>query len=181
MIALLLAAVALGLSNLAAAIGIGISGVDAAMRLRVALVFGLFEAGMPLVGIVIGHAVAEEVSGLAVRWLAGGLLAAVGCFEVIGYFRSGPEDPPAGGWSGWRLIVSGLVLSVDNLAVGFALGAYDVPLIAAAVAIGLVSAAMSLAGLELGAKLGLALGHRAALAGGLILILIGTLVASGVF
>lgn len=181
MIALLLAAVAVGLSNLAAAIGIGVSGVDSTIRLRVALVFGLFEAGMPLAGIVIGHAVSEAVTGPAVRWLAGGLLAAVGCYQVIAWLRSGPEKPPSRGWSGWRLVASGLLLSVDNLAVGFALGSYDVPVVTAVVVIGLVSASMSLAGLELGAKLGLSLGQRAELAGGLVLVLIGALVAAGLF
>src|SRR5262250_2858071 len=49
-IALLLAAVAVGLSNLAAAIGIGVTGVNARVRLQVGLVFGVFEAGMPVVG-----------------------------------------------------------------------------------------------------------------------------------
>jgi putative Mn2+ efflux pump MntP len=41
MLALLLVAVSLGLSNFAAAIAIGVSGVDARTRLRVAIVFGL--------------------------------------------------------------------------------------------------------------------------------------------
>ena len=50
MLALLLVAVSVGLSNLAAAIGIGFGGVTARTRVRVALVFGAFEAGMPIVG-----------------------------------------------------------------------------------------------------------------------------------
>ncbi len=43
---------------------------------------------------------------------------------------------------------------MDNLAVGFALGAYRVSLPVAALVIGAVSVAMSLAGLELGARIG---------------------------
>ena len=54
MLALLLAAVPVGLSNLAAAIGIGFGGVTARTRVQVAVVFGAFEAGMPIVGLVIG-------------------------------------------------------------------------------------------------------------------------------
>jgi putative Mn2+ efflux pump MntP len=53
MVALLLVAVSLGLSNFAAAIGIAVSGVDARTRLRVGLVFGLFEPAMPLLGLVL--------------------------------------------------------------------------------------------------------------------------------
>ena len=47
MLALVLVAVSLGLSNFAAAVGIGVSGVDARTRLRVGVIFGLFETGMP--------------------------------------------------------------------------------------------------------------------------------------
>ena len=54
MLALLLVAASVGLSNLAAAIGIGFGGVTAATRIRVALIFGVFEAGMPIVGLVVG-------------------------------------------------------------------------------------------------------------------------------
>ena len=50
MLALLLVAASLGLSNFAAAIAIAVSGVDARTRLRVGIVFGLFKAGMPLLG-----------------------------------------------------------------------------------------------------------------------------------
>ena len=48
--ALLLLAVALGLDNLAAAVGFGVGATDrisGATRLRIAVVFGLFEPGMP--------------------------------------------------------------------------------------------------------------------------------------
>ena len=56
MLALLLLAVALGLDNLAAAIGIGTGGIGTgrvrgAARVRIAVVFGLFEAGMPVLGL----------------------------------------------------------------------------------------------------------------------------------
>lgn len=183
MIALLLTATALGLSNMAAAVGIGIGGVDGATRLRVALVFGLLEAGMPLVGLVAGHAVSEVADESVTRWLAGGLLAGVGCYQAISWLRSRgrpPEDAGADerGWSRWRLIASGLALSVDNLIVGFALGADHMALVTAVIVIGLVSVAMSLAGLEIGAKLGIALGRRGELAAGLILLVIGVLVAA---
>jgi len=60
-IALLLAAVAVGLSNLAAAIGIGVTGVNARVRLQVGLVFGVFEAGMPVVGLLIGQRFATDM------------------------------------------------------------------------------------------------------------------------
>ena len=60
MVALLLVAVFLGLSNFAAAVGIGVAGVDAGTRLRVGAVFGLFEAGMPILGLLLGHGLRAE-------------------------------------------------------------------------------------------------------------------------
>jgi manganese efflux pump family protein len=62
MLALLLVAVSLGLSSFAAAVGIGVSGVDTRTRLRVGLAFGLFEAAMPLLGLVLGHGLAHALS-----------------------------------------------------------------------------------------------------------------------
>ena len=46
MVAVLLVALSLGLSNFAASVGIGVSGVGARTRLRVGVIFGLFETGM---------------------------------------------------------------------------------------------------------------------------------------
>ena len=59
----MLVALSLGLSNFAASIGIGISGVDARTRWRVGLVFGLFEAGMPIVGLLLGRGLAGVSAG----------------------------------------------------------------------------------------------------------------------
>ena len=80
MLALLLVALALGIDNLAVSLGIGVSGVHGAIRVRVALVFGLFEAGMPLLGMAAGRTLAGDL-GSAASWLGGGLLAAVGVYQ----------------------------------------------------------------------------------------------------
>ena len=58
MLALLLVAVSLGLSNFAASIGIGVSGVDARTRLRVGVIFGVFESAMPILGLLAGRSLA---------------------------------------------------------------------------------------------------------------------------
>jgi putative Mn2+ efflux pump MntP len=170
-VALAVVAVGLGLSNFAAAIGIGTSGGP---RVRVALVFGLFEAGMPLIGLALGHAAAGAL-GHSTQWVGGVLLIAVGGYGLA-QARHPAAPPPA---RGWRLAVTGLALSVDNLAAGFALGTYHVAIVLAAVLIGVVSAAMSLAGMELGARLGAAIGRRSDLAAGVILVAVGIAMASG--
>jgi putative Mn2+ efflux pump MntP len=78
------------------------------------------------------------------------------------------------------LLLTGAALSIDNLAVGFALGTFHVSVALAAVVIGAVSVAMSLIGLELGSWIGARAGDRGELIGGLVLIGVGIAVASGV-
>src|SRR5580698_6316361 len=77
-------AFALGLSNFAAAIGIGTSGGP---RVRVTVVFGLFEAGMPLVGLALGRSVAANL-GHATQWLGGAILIMVGGYGLLQAWRS---------------------------------------------------------------------------------------------
>ena len=158
MLALLLVAVSLGLSNFAAAIGIGVSGVDARTRLCVGLVFGLFEAAMPLLGLLLGHGLARTL-GPSARWIGAALLIASGLYALIQAFRHDSADTTGTAGQGLgRLLISGLGLSIDNLAVGFALGTYHVALVTAAVIIGAVSVTMALIGLELSSRLGARIG-----------------------
>ena len=179
MIALVLVALSLGLSNFAAAIGIGISGIGPRTRLRVGIIFGVFEAGMPIAGLALGRGLAGALGGTA-RWVSAGLLIATGAWAVLQAVRSDALSGAAPGDYGTsRLIVTGLALSIDNLAVGFALGAFRVSLPVAAVVIGAVSVALSLLGLELGARIGARLGRRGEILGGLVLIGVGAAIAAG--
>jgi putative Mn2+ efflux pump MntP len=207
--AIVLLAVAVGLGNFAAAIGIGVSGVSRRTRVRVAVVFGVFEAGMPVAGLVLGHSLAAGL-GQAARWLGAAALIIVGAAGLRQAWRSRRRDSGlgsgAGGsgvgggeggsgvggdesdggegarsWRTGRVLVSGLALSGDNLAAGFVLGAYRTPLAVAAVVFGLVSVAMSLAGLELGARLGIVAGDRSELIASAMLIAVGVAIAAGAF
>jgi manganese efflux pump family protein len=178
-IALILVALSLGLSNFAAAIGIGISGTSTRTRLRVGIIFGLFEAGMPIAGLALGRGLAGALGGTA-RWVSAGLLIATGAWAVFQAVRSnGHSGPTAGDHGTGRLAVTGFALSVDNLAAGFAMGAFHVSLPVAAAIIGVVSVALSLLGLELGARIVARIGSRGEILGGLVLIGVGGAVAAG--
>src|SRR5215472_10609879 len=121
MVALVLVAVSVGLSNFAAAIGIGVSGIDARARLRVGVIFGLFETSMPILGLLLGRSLATSL-GHAAQWIGAALLIATGGYTVIQALRSpvGRDgQPPAtpGSQRTGRLLVTGAALSIDNLAV----------------------------------------------------------------
>jgi manganese efflux pump family protein len=197
MLALVPVALAVGLDNFAAAIAIGLAGVDARTRLRVGVVFGVFEAGMPIVGLLIGAQAAGPL-GHASRWLATGLLIGLGGYVLAEAVRSAraarhrpgetpatgsrgarPGRPPGGRGLG-RLVLAGLALSVDNLAVGFALGSYHTSIVVGAVTLGAVSVALALTGLELGVRLGARAGERASQLAGLLLIAVGVAIGAGV-
>jgi putative Mn2+ efflux pump MntP len=196
MLAVFAVAVAVGLDNFAAAIAIGLGGVDARTRLRVGVVFGVFEAGMPIVGLLIG-AQAATALGHVSRWLAAGLLIAVGGYALAEAVRATRHAPPprqlvpaagsaperaapSGPRARGRLLLTGLAMSVDNLAVGFALGSYHTSILVGAVTIGAVSVSLALLGLELGARLGARAGERGGQLAGLILIAVGIAIAAGV-
>jgi putative Mn2+ efflux pump MntP len=183
-VALLLVAVALGLSNLAASVGIGIAGAGARARLRVGLVFGLFETAMPILGLALGRGLAHSL-GPATRWIGAALLVAVGGYATIQAVRhreggSGSSPQAVAGLKTGPLLAAGVALSIDNLAVGFALGTYHVNLIAAVAVIGATSVTLSLLGLELGNRLGARIADRGELIGGLVLIGAGVALAIGI-
>jgi manganese efflux pump family protein len=174
---LLLVAVGLGTSNFAASIGIGLAGVDHRTRLRVGVVFGVFEAAMPLVGFGIGRSASHQL-GSASHAVGAGLLIAVGAYTVAVGFRSDHGGRPRAGRSG-RLLLTGLALSVDNLVVGFALGSLHVEFVLAAAVIAAVSVGMSLAGLEIGGRVSTSVEQRSELVGGMVLVAVGVAVAIG--
>jgi manganese efflux pump family protein len=184
MTALFLVAISLGLSNFAASVGIGVTGIDARTRLRVGLIFGLFETGMPIVGVLLGHGLADTL-GHAARWIGAGLLIATGLYallQAVRDMRGKQTDEPetSAGQSTGRMLVTGLALSIDNLAVGFALGTDHVSVSLAAIVIGVVSVTLSMLGLELGNRIGTRAGDRGELIGGIVLIGVGIAIAAGV-
>jgi putative Mn2+ efflux pump MntP len=167
-----------GASNLAASTAIGLAGVNHQLRIKIAVAFGTFEAGMPLLGMLLGRQAAGAIGSHA-NLLAGGLLAATGAFTIL-TSRNNNEQPDQAvpGQSFSRLLVSGAALSIDNLVVGFALGSYRVNLALAAIIIAAVSVAMSLAGLELGQRLGGRVEHDSTLLSGAVLIAAGAAIAT---
>ena len=177
MLALLLVAASLGLSNFAASIAIGISGVDQQLRVRTALAFGLFEAGMPIIGLLLGHRLSHTLGSRA-NIIAGALLIATGAFTVAQALRTPDQPPSTLNLRPGRLMLLAASLSIDNLIVGFALGAHHVSLPVAVTVIAVISVGLSLIGLELGSHLGTRVEHNSELLAGIVLICVGATIAA---
>jgi len=179
MLSLALTAVALGLSNFGAAVALGLRGVDAALRLRVALVFGVFEAGMPVVGLLVGHHLAASF-GSASIYVGGGLLIATGAYTIRRARRVRPAAPPTAGRIE-PLLAIGAAASIDNLVVGFALGTHRASLAVAVPLIAVTSVGMALAGLELGRRLATIVEVWTEELSGVVLIVVGAAIALKLF
>jgi manganese efflux pump family protein len=176
MVALLVVAVALGLNNFGAAIAIGVSGVDRRTEIKVATVFGLCDVVMPAIGMLIGTGLAGPL-GSAARWAGAGVLALTAVWGLIEALRGDDDAPQI--WHGWRLLVSGAALSLDDLAVGLALGTVRFPILLAVTAFGVMSFVMSIIGLQLGGKLGTVVGDRGEIVAGVMLLCLSGVMAAG--
>ena len=177
-LALLLVALSVGMDNFGASIAIGVSGIDRRLRIRTAVIFGVFEAAMPVVGLLLGHSLAHNL-GTAAKPIGGALLGLAGAYAIVTEIVGEKDPTKYREPSLKRLVLIGAALSIDNLVIGFALGAYHVNLVAAAVTIAAISVGLSLLGLEVGSRLGERLGRRADLVGGAVLILVGVAIGTG--
>lgn len=181
---ILLVSISLGLSNFAAAIAIGISGVDRKTRIKTALVFGFFEAAMPVVGLLIGNRIASLIGHIA-NYLGAGLLILTGSHAIWQSLQHHSSEVPRQTGSPRQplkqLLIAGFALSIDNLVVGFALSLYHVPIALTAGIIAFTSVVMSLIGLELGRRLGEQFERWSEAIGGVILILVGVAIGFGLF
>ena len=145
--------------------------------LRMAFLFGLFQALMPLIGWLAIHYFQASVEAFD-HWIAFGLLAVIGIKMIKDAFSSEEEAHMDPTLLRTQLLLA-LATSIDALAVGIslsctgyeALGQLSVPLLV----IGLVSFVFSIAGHLLGVRFGEVVARRwkPELVGGIILIGIG--------
>ena len=173
--ATLVLAASLSMDAFAAALGKGAGlrrpGLGAA--LAVGAVFGLFQAGMPLLGFMLGVTVGGLVQAVD-HWIAFVLLTGIGARMAWAGWKG--EEGAASGASGFALgalLMAGLATSVDALAAGVPLALLGGQVVATACVIGAVTFALSAAGVLMGRAVGPLLGRWAEGAGGIGLMLLG--------
>lgn len=170
MIAAALLFLSLGLDTFAVAIGLGLSGLPRSQWRRVGLAFAFFEGVMPIVGLVVGNHLGHAVGQWA-GYGAAGLLILVGAHEIRGSLSDDDDKLPS--VEGGKLLLAGLSVSLDELAVGFSLGVLRVPVGPALGYIALQAFVITFLGLSWGTRIGRRSGEKAELVGGIVLAVLG--------
>lgn len=168
-----LLALALGLAMDAFAVSVaqGASRRSTRGALRIGATFGIAQGLMPLIGWALGAAFEGAIREVD-HWVAFVLLGLLG-MKMLREGLSGEAATPAPALIGWALLGAAVATSVDAAAAGITLPMIGAPIAIACAVIGLVTAALCVAGVRIGAAYGARLGKLAEIAGGTLLILIG--------
>ncbi len=156
----------LSLDNFRASVALGTVPFGLRRAFQVALTFGLWDVVMPLVGLVLGSQVGEAIGPVA--GLIGSIvLGGYGLYLLIRALRK-PEpdelDHP------WALFGIPLSLSLDNLLAGASLGLLGFSPWFSSVLFGVITAVMSLIGLQVGRFVARLVSIRSDLVSGVALI-----------
>lgn len=141
-------------------------------RVRISVIFVIFEAGMPLIGFAAGNGLARVIGPVADYVAAAGVIA-VGIWMLAG---RGDDDHAAdriAGARGLTAVALGISVSLDEFGIGFSLGLARLPVVPVILAIGVLALVASQLGLALGALIGERLRERAEQIAGIALILLG--------
>lgn len=175
-LSLIFLALAMSTDAFAAAIGKGASlrRPHLLQALRTGLIFGVIEGLTPIVGWGIGRAASHLMESWD-HWIAFTLLLGLGLHMIHnGLSHDEPHHEKPEKHSFLILAMTALATSIDALAVGVGLAFIQVNILIAAAAIGLATTVMVTLGVMLGRVLGVIVGKRAEIAGGVVLILIGS-------
>ena len=178
-LSLILLAFGLAADAFAVAVGQGAAARTQVWKtaLAVGLAFGAAQAIAPLIGWSLGVAFAGLIEAWD-HWIAFTLLALIGAKMI---WEGNKADPPGEASdpgkekiaNTWTLLGLAVATSIDAAAAGITLPTLGAPILLSIAIIGLVTFALSFAGVWLGRTGSRALGSNAEIIGGLVLIVIG--------
>jgi putative Mn2+ efflux pump MntP len=146
-------------------------------RLKMAVMFGLFQAMMPLFGFLAGKGFAQQIQRID-HWLAFGILLFIGGKMIYEDLKpekeANPDKKTKNNFQWYTLLSLAVATSIDALATGLIFVPFGNIIWRAALIIGVCSFLFSLIGSYLGTYFGRKIRFRAELLGGIILIIIGT-------
>jgi len=164
----------LGFDTFAVAVALGLRGLD---PLRPALLFALFETTMPLIGIAVGRYVGLRFGTLAV-YIGAIILIGIGIHVLRETLERDNETSSLSFESVRGILLAGLGISTDEIAIGFPLGALGLPIAAVLAAIAVQAFFATAAGILIGRRIGTVVGRRASriagIAAGVAFLLLGS-------
>ena len=168
--------IGIGLSMDCLAVSFAVGAHQKSRRVQAALIvaifFGGFQAGMTLLGWLLGTGFADLISSFD-HWLAAALLFIIG-LKMIHEGFTGPEAESSPDiFSFVPIVTLAIATSIDALAVGISYAFLQISPLIPSIIIGLVAAVFSVGGIITGGRIGHILGERVDILGGIILILIG--------
>lgn len=171
-------AIALSFDSFAAAISCGLNCKPLTWnhKLFIPFSFGIFQAGMPLIGYFAGYNLLQYINAWD-HWLAFGLLFLIGIHMIREALSK--EDSTRHFRVGWKVIISmSFATSIDALATGFSFGLLMVNIWLAVAIIFIITFAASVFGMMTGNNFRTPVMKKwSTIAGGIILIGIGLKVA----
>ena len=183
-IALIFTAFALSMDAFAVSItkGMTIKNLKKSTALKMALAFGVFQGGMPLLGWALGISFESYIKSID-HWIAFILLGFIGFNMIKGFFDDRKEGKESElefsatadehDLSNQEIIMLAVATSIDALAVGISFAFLNVSIIPAASIICIITFLVCVVGVFVGNKVGDIFNGYAELVGGVILILIG--------
>lgn len=138
----------------------------------VGLWFGGFQALMPLIGYLLGYSFSDAIQSVD-HWIAFALLGLIG-LNMIKESRSWETEEACGCLAFKEMFTMAVATSIDALAVGITFAFLTVDILPAVSLIGVTTFILSMAGVKVGSVFGAKYKSKAELAGGIILILLGT-------
>ena len=182
-IALIFTGFALSMDAFAVSItkGMTIKNLKKSTALKMALAFGLFQGGMPLLGWILGISFKNYIEAID-HWIAFILLGFIGFNMIKGFFEDKKEEESELEFSATaddvdlsnkEIIMLAIATSIDALAVGISFAFLSVDIVPAASIICIITFLVCAVGVFVGNKVGDIFNGYAELIGGIILILIG--------
>lgn len=141
----------------------------------IALFFGVFQAGMPLIGYFAAVRFEKYITAVD-HWIVFGLLLLIGgkaIIEAVKDLKESKEETEEFRIKWGELILLALATSIDALAVGISFAFLEVNIFGSVAIIGCATLVLSFAGVLIGNRFGARFKTKAEIAGGIILILIG--------
>ena len=151
--------------------GMTLKKINLSIATKIAFLFGLFQAVMPLIGWLFGMNFELYIRSID-HWIAVFLLSFLGIKMIVEAIKDDDNDNSTY-LDNKELIILSIATSIDALAVGVTFAFLNIDIIPICVSIGVITFLVCFIGVLIGKKIGSVFKNYAQIIGGIILILIG--------